>query len=182
MATVLTSWKAIAQYMGTGVRTVQRWSTERGFPVRGTGNGHRRLVIAMTEEIDEWVHSQSLHGLETTSQSEPDEILQERIASLQSEIGSLRLHIDVMQMRKEIDENHGESSEDVLRRSARLIDIFCLLRKERHDVLDRCRSMRGWQADGTPLILSLLNAPDERHCVEPVLPVPNAAYQDADFR
>lgn len=155
MATVLTSWKSIAHYMSVGVRTVQRWSAERGFPVRGTGNGHKRLVIAMTEEIDEWVRSQSLHGLETTGQSDPVETLQERIASLQSEI--LRLHIDVMRMRKETDENLCESSEDVLARSARLLELSSLLQQECHDVVDRCRSMRGWRANGSALTLSLLN-------------------------
>lgn len=157
MATVLTSWKSIAHYMSVGVRTVQRWSAERGFPVRGTGNGHKRLVIAMTEEIDEWVRSQSLHSAETNSQSEYEceEILQKRIACLQSEI--LRLHTDVMRMRKEIDENLCESSEDVLARSARLLELSSLLQQECHDVVDRCRSMRGWRANGSALTLSLLN-------------------------
>ena len=159
MAAVLTSWKSIAQYMGTGVRTVQRWTTERGFPVRGTGSGHKRLVIAMTEEIDEWVRSQSLHGSDMNHQSEPEETLQERIATLQSQIGSLRLHIDVMQMRREIDEsqNQYKSSEDVLLRSARLLEMSALVQQERRDVLDRCRGMRGLRSDGTPLTLNLLN-------------------------
>lgn len=155
MAAVLTSWKSIAQYMGTGVRTVQRWTSERGFPVRGTGSGHKRLVIAMTEEIDEWVHSQSLHASDMNNQSESDEALHERIASLQSEIGSLRLHIDVIQMRREMDEsqNQYKSSEDVLLRSARLLELSSLLQQESRVILERCRSTR----TDYPLTLSLLN-------------------------
>lgn len=144
MAAVLTSWKSIAQYMGTGVRTVQRWTSERGFPVRGTGSGHKRLVIAMTEEIDAWVHSQSLHASDINNHSEPDEALQERIASLQSEIRILRLRIDVMRMRKE---------EDVLCRSARLLELSSLLQQESRVILERCRSTR----TDYPLTLSLLN-------------------------
>ena len=53
---VLTSWKEIAQYFGKGVRTVQRWEHELGFPVRRTKSG----VLAVPGEIDAWVQSQRL--------------------------------------------------------------------------------------------------------------------------
>jgi len=46
---VLNSWKEIAAYVGRGVRTVQRWERELGFPVRHP-LGSRRTVMALREE------------------------------------------------------------------------------------------------------------------------------------
>jgi hypothetical protein len=54
-ASVLTSWKEIARYVGKGVRTVQRWEREMGFPVRRTKQGS---VLAVPREIDSWVKLQ----------------------------------------------------------------------------------------------------------------------------
>jgi hypothetical protein len=57
-ASVLTSWKEIARYVGRGVRTVQRWEREMGFPVRRTKPGEKSSVLAVPREIDSWVKSQ----------------------------------------------------------------------------------------------------------------------------
>jgi hypothetical protein len=54
---ILTSWKDIAEYLGKGVRTVQRWEDELGLPVRRTGEGVKSGVLAIPEEIDAWVRS-----------------------------------------------------------------------------------------------------------------------------
>jgi hypothetical protein len=43
MSSTLTSWKEIGQYLGKGVRTVQRWEQQMGLPVRGS------LLIAARE-------------------------------------------------------------------------------------------------------------------------------------
>jgi predicted DNA-binding transcriptional regulator AlpA len=59
---VLTSWKEIAQYAGTGVRTVQRWECDLGFPVRRTKTGRKSSVLAVPGEIDAWVQSLPLLG------------------------------------------------------------------------------------------------------------------------
>lgn len=51
----LDSWKAIADYLGRDVRSVQRWESERGLPVRripGTKGG----VFAYVAEIDAWLN------------------------------------------------------------------------------------------------------------------------------
>jgi hypothetical protein len=58
MTSVLTSWKEIAQYVSKGVRTVQRWERELGFPVRRTKRGTKSIVLAIPGEIDVWVQSQ----------------------------------------------------------------------------------------------------------------------------
>ena len=52
---ILNSWKEIAVYLGRGVRTVQRWEAKLGLPVRRP-NGHMRsAVIALSNELDEWL-------------------------------------------------------------------------------------------------------------------------------
>lgn len=53
-AKVLTSWKEIASYLGRGVRTVQRWESDLGLPVRRP-RGNRRAVIALKEDLDTWI-------------------------------------------------------------------------------------------------------------------------------
>ncbi|HEX4663544.1 MAG TPA: hypothetical protein VH196_04080, partial [Terriglobales bacterium] len=53
---ILSSWKEIAAYVGRGVRTLQRYEAQRGFPVhRVAGNGGGGSVVAFTEEIDLWL-------------------------------------------------------------------------------------------------------------------------------
>jgi predicted DNA-binding transcriptional regulator AlpA len=54
----LTCWKDIAQYMGKGVRTVQRWESQLGLPVRRPkGGGPKGPVAADRAEIDQWLSS-----------------------------------------------------------------------------------------------------------------------------
>jgi hypothetical protein len=60
MANILTSWKEIANHVGKGVRTVQRWERQFGFPVRRPNPEGRGIVIANAEEIDLWLRSQRL--------------------------------------------------------------------------------------------------------------------------
>jgi hypothetical protein len=52
---VLNSWKQIAQYLGRGVRTVERWEKELGLPVRRPRNHPCSAVFAIPTELDEWV-------------------------------------------------------------------------------------------------------------------------------
>ncbi len=52
---VLNSWKEIACYLNRGVRTVQRWESELGMPVRRPRGKSRSAVIALRTELDEWL-------------------------------------------------------------------------------------------------------------------------------
>lgn len=54
-ATVLTSWKDIARYMGKGVRTVQRWEQDFGLPVRRPRGANKKAVLARPSDLDAWV-------------------------------------------------------------------------------------------------------------------------------
>lgn len=59
MPNILTSWKEIAQYVGKGVRTVQRWERESGLPVRRQIQSAPHAVVAFPEELDAWVRSRT---------------------------------------------------------------------------------------------------------------------------
>lgn len=65
----LDSWKAIASYLGRGVRTVQRWEREEGLPVHRLAHEKRGSVYADRQEIDAWWDSRRLT---LSAQPEPD--------------------------------------------------------------------------------------------------------------
>jgi|SRR5215831_1111063 len=52
---ILNSWKEVAQYLGRGVRTVQRWEHELGLPVRRPRGTTRSPIMALREELDVWL-------------------------------------------------------------------------------------------------------------------------------
>jgi predicted DNA-binding transcriptional regulator AlpA len=57
-STVLSSWKDIAQYLGKGVRTVQRWERHLGLPVRRpTGASQKSTVVLYRGDVDTWLAS-----------------------------------------------------------------------------------------------------------------------------
>jgi hypothetical protein len=51
----LSGWKEIANYLGKGVRTVQRYEWQMGLPVRRPAGKPRAAVVATRKEIDAWV-------------------------------------------------------------------------------------------------------------------------------
>jgi hypothetical protein len=54
---ILSGWKDIANYLGKGVRTVQRYEGELRLPVRRPAGRARGSVVATKEEIDSWIAS-----------------------------------------------------------------------------------------------------------------------------
>lgn len=54
---ILSSWKEIAAYLGRSVRTVQRMELELGLPVRRPKGHARSSVMAIPQELDEWLKS-----------------------------------------------------------------------------------------------------------------------------
>lgn len=57
---VLTSWKEVATYLGKGVRTVQRWEAELSLPVRRPYGVEKHVVIALPEELDQWMRTRMM--------------------------------------------------------------------------------------------------------------------------
>lgn len=53
----LSGWKEIANHMGKGVRTVQRYEQELGLPVRRPAGRPWGSVIATRAEIDGWIQA-----------------------------------------------------------------------------------------------------------------------------
>lgn len=51
---ILHSWKEIADYTRKGVRTLQRYEKEFGFPIRRPSGSQRSAVMAFPQEIDDW--------------------------------------------------------------------------------------------------------------------------------
>jgi len=52
---ILSGWKDIANYLGKGVRTVQRYEGELHLPVRRPAGRARGSVVATKVELDTWV-------------------------------------------------------------------------------------------------------------------------------
>jgi hypothetical protein len=52
---ILSGWKDIANYLGKGVRTVQRYEGELRLPVRRPARKARGSVVATKAELDAWV-------------------------------------------------------------------------------------------------------------------------------
>jgi hypothetical protein len=63
----LNSWKEISNYIGRGVRTVQRWEKDFGLPVRRPGGHLRGSVFALKTEIDQWLGSRSAREAERSN-------------------------------------------------------------------------------------------------------------------
>lgn len=51
----LSGWKEIANYLGKGVRTVQRYERHMGLPVRRPAGKPSGSVVATPAELDAWV-------------------------------------------------------------------------------------------------------------------------------
>jgi hypothetical protein len=52
---ILNSWKEVSNYIGRGVRTVQRWEKDFGLPVRRPCGHLRGSVFAVRTDIDQWL-------------------------------------------------------------------------------------------------------------------------------
>lgn len=52
---LLNSWKEIADYLGRGVRTAQRWEVELHLPVRRPHQRSRSSVTALKSDLNQWV-------------------------------------------------------------------------------------------------------------------------------
>lgn len=56
----LDSWKAIGDYLGRHVTTVQRWEHDESLPVHRLQHEKRGSVYAYTAELDAWLHSRRI--------------------------------------------------------------------------------------------------------------------------
>jgi hypothetical protein len=61
--TLLRSWKDIARYVGTCVKTVQRWEEAHQFPIRRVQPKKGAVVFALRNEVDHWLLSRAASTL-----------------------------------------------------------------------------------------------------------------------
>lgn len=89
---VLSGWKEIANYLGKGVRTVQRYEWQMALPVRRPGAKPHASVVAAKSEIDAWVSASPMDGPVRSLRplSEPALSVRASIASSVRELRSLR--------------------------------------------------------------------------------------------
>lgn len=126
MDRILSSWKEIAQYVGKGVRTVQRWE-DAGLPV-SRPLGESGSVTAHTQDIDAWLaggkHDTYAH-------------LQARLRELEAENRRLRSQLDLAS------NNHqpsGDSVHELLYRSQILLRNSAALRQDFVITLETCKN------------------------------------------
>ena len=61
--TVLHSWKEIANYTGRGIRTIQRYEANFGFPIHRPAGRERSAVLAFSDEVDGWLSKSPTRGV-----------------------------------------------------------------------------------------------------------------------
>ena len=62
---MLTGWKEIGNFVGRGVRTVQRWQAELELPVHRVRNSPRSPVFAFKSELDWWMRARAMNNPST---------------------------------------------------------------------------------------------------------------------
>src|SRR5262249_50347944 len=68
---VLHSWKEIANYTGRGVRTIQRYEIELGFPIHRPAGKSRSAVLGFSDEIDAWLRKAPTSAAENGANALP---------------------------------------------------------------------------------------------------------------
>src|SRR3974390_504281 len=67
----LSGWKEIANYLGKGVRTVQRYERQMGLPVRRPAGKPMGSVVATKAELDAWVQASPIREVFRLRDPEP---------------------------------------------------------------------------------------------------------------
>lgn len=124
---VLSSWKEIAQYLGRGVRTVQRWERQNNLPIcrpsRGAG-----LVLAHKKDLDQWIATGRADTNDETNVDTTIAELKSQLEAARAEIAKLREQLqpspielvpsDTAQKRATSERpSTGSSQDNVIRRS-----------------------------------------------------------------
>ena len=128
---LLNSWKEIANHLGRGVRTVQRWERELGLPVRRPWGRSRSTVMAMSDELDLWLRTAPKKALNEASNNEGLALANTRLMA-RIELRHSMESAEELRMRSErLREEHGSAlkrlmgniaATEILVRNARIIE------------------------------------------------------------
>jgi len=102
-AQVLSGWKDIANYLGKGVRTVQRYEQELALPVRRPAGRSAGSVVATKAELDAWICASPIR--ETFDRTKPPAVSQcaNFAAALKEGIAEMkRLREEMLALRSEL--------------------------------------------------------------------------------
>jgi hypothetical protein len=77
----LDSWKSIARHFGRTPRTVQRWHSEYGLPVRHLG-GHKSSIFAYADELDSWMRNRGNSQISRADESARPELVRAPIGPI----------------------------------------------------------------------------------------------------
>ncbi len=149
MAHRLTSWKEIAIYLGKGVRTVQRWERDLGLPVRRFDGRAERRVLALCEELDEWVvsrHAQNGGGIRA-------ELAKCRLELTELNTENERLRREVELLKATLSELHRKLPRncDPILRARQLMERSAMIQQEGREIIDLSRNLKLLHSkDGSP--------------------------------
>ena len=96
---LLSGWKEIANYLRSGVRTVQRWEHD-GLPVIRPRPGARAHVVAYTVHLDAWVRRSRNGHAEISGLQTETERTRQLLVSLSKERAQMRLRL--AELRREV--------------------------------------------------------------------------------
>jgi len=126
---LLSSWKEIANYLGKGVRTIQRYETQFGLPVRRPAGKSRSAVIATRLELDAWVAASPMQSEYRLSRVEASLQMTKEIASLRESLRATHKQREEMQaLRFEMRERTAalHNAVERLRKEISSADVFSL--------------------------------------------------------
>jgi|SRR5215472_4769741 len=115
----LSGWKEIANYLGKGVRTVQRYECHLGLPVRRPAGKSRGSVVATKAELEAWVSASPIREAFSLTKPAADSQYQasataikhglEEMARLREQMIALRAEVKTVHLlRQGIREISGE--------------------------------------------------------------------------
>jgi predicted DNA-binding transcriptional regulator AlpA len=113
---ILNGWKDIANHLGKGVRTVQRYERDLGLPVRRPIDSSA-VVFAITSEIDAWVEACPMRAALRSMRTMPK--------SGDTTVQTLKKNVEEMRrLGKQMQELRGELgySLEMLRTSLRFVE------------------------------------------------------------
>jgi hypothetical protein len=83
-------WKEIANYLGKGVRTVQRYEWQLGLPVRRPAGKPRGSVVATKAELDAWVSASPMRDTYQLTRPPLDPQLADSANAIRTGIAEMR--------------------------------------------------------------------------------------------
>ena len=123
----LSGWKEIANYLGKGVRTVQRYERQLGLPVRRPAGKPSGSVVATRAELDAWVTASPIREAFQLSTNDSERVHDslsknirtglEQMARLRDQMFELRAEVrqSITMLRNSVYELQGELNTNVWR-------------------------------------------------------------------